>query len=68
MKKVIGGLVAGLIGGCAFMTVLFSVGLDKTCERGPVVYEDDDIKVKRGLFNDGQLSNLAWVTDKKSEK
>lgn len=67
MKKVIGGLVAGLIG-CFTFIVLFVVGLDQICERGPVVYEDDDIKVKRGLFRDGQLSSLAWVTDKKSEK
>lgn len=68
MKKVIGGLVAGLIGGCAFMTVLFSAGLSQICARGPVVYEDDDIKVKRGLFSNGQPSSLAWITDKKSEK
>lgn len=67
MKKVIGGLVAGLIG-CFTFIVLFVVGLNQIWERGPVVYEDDDIKVKRGLFSDGQLSSLAWVTDKKSEK
>lgn len=68
MKKVIGGLtVGGIIGGLTCFA-LFCTGLGDIIKRGPIIYEDDNIIIKRARYSDGHLGNLAWVTDKKSEK
>lgn len=67
MKKVIGGLtVGGIIGSLTFFA-LFRTGLGDIINKGPILYEDDNI-IEGARYSAGHLGRLAWVTDKKSEK
>lgn len=68
MKKAIGGFVLGTVVGVFVYMKLLSTSLAKGLERGPVVYEDENIKIKRSKLSNGKMMEFAWVFDKKESE
>lgn len=68
MKKELGFLLGGVILGYIGYGRLLARGITDGINRGPVIYEDDNIIVKQGQYFNGKLSNLAWVKSKNPEK
>lgn len=68
MKKAIGGALVGFIIG--FISASNGMGfvIGEGCNRGPIVHEDDDIIIKQCKKSNGELTPIAWVLNKKSEK
>lgn len=64
MNILIGGLI-GFIAGGYVVFVLTARLWGQAIGRGPVIYEDDNIKVQRAMSIDGTMFRLALITDKK---
>ena len=60
MKKAIGGFILGAVFGWFCMSELISL----TADRGPTIYDDEEIKIKQCQTKGGKLLNLAMIFDK----